>query len=499
MQPSVLTSNRTRRLALLALLFVLLVAARASVAEAASLRVLPETVQLTPSGSRFVSAVVRFDNDGTTTASELLLDINAGDNVIASWPEEFPPTSVAPGESWTSEVILARSDAGPLQPAVFFTVRYVDTPSPGSSPVAHAVVVSAPLTEFVGTTQAISSIATMTLQMSSRDLQETRPGSMLIDIANTSAGGLTVLALDIELTDRIDVKPGDFSFNGTHYTLIQNPTGEFVIRQAGVITHFGDRLNLPEIPSQQSITIPLTLTPRDDCRQGSTFVTVTAEVAWKVNWQPQTGFLTSSNDITVSVWGESDVLKVFELSSFWILPGFLGVVVAFSSFSLFWYMFKGGKTGKREWKKVPDLVKHAWFWVVSISLSAVFAFYAYPFITAVFGERRSYVDGYGLRDVFYVWSISIVLGALVGFVFYFRLRKKTDEKKTPEVKKLEVYLHEMVECPPPPKSAAEAGYLSELEMGRPTMRPWSARSGRTGRQIRTLFSNKKPRHMRGFL
>jgi hypothetical protein len=121
---------------------------------------------------------------------------------------------------------------------------------------------------------------------------------------------------------------------------------------------------------------------------------------WEQAGLSRKGNAVATQEVEVGVFGVSEILAVLGAPSFLVLPGFLMLIT--------WRLLN---RLLRKDVKLQLQVKTPEFWLVAITLSLVAAF-VYPIITDFFGQPRNYLEGYGLRDVTYVWFAVILLTIL---------------------------------------------------------------------------------------
>jgi hypothetical protein len=105
-----------------------------------------------------------------------------------------------------------------------------------------------------------------------------------------------------------------------------------------------------------------------------------------------------TREVSVGVIGQSEILKLLGVPSFFLLPGFLAI----SSFQFFWALFavKFGGSKDPPWGKEKEF-----FWLLAVSASLA--------ISSLFLLwRRDVFSFYGLFDVMVIWWVSITIGAL---------------------------------------------------------------------------------------
>jgi len=130
---------------------------------------------------------------------------------------------------------------------------------------------------------------------------------------------------------------------------------------------------------------------------GTYKLTFNATFSWQEN-EIHTGNLIVSQDIDLSVFGESAILAAFKLPAFLLLPGFIVLL----TIQLLW---------KLKYKTMPEysILKYDMpeFWLISITLSIIIAI-LYPILSG-----HSYLSSYGTTDIIITWVSSIFLGGVL--------------------------------------------------------------------------------------
>jgi hypothetical protein len=180
----------------------------------------------------------------------------------------------------------------------------------------------------------------------------------------------------------------------------------------------------------------------DRVQPGEHLLLFQVDLAWERNGRRQTGSLTATQTVMLGVPGVSDILQVLGVPSFFLLPGFLMV----AGFIFLWTRIWPRRAALLE-IKTPD------YWLVAILLSLV-ATALYPYVTG----GRDYLESYGLRDIFAVWFIALVLTGTAWVVVSTGMRRwlvpTTDDQPDAIVRKLAIryrlrpVLHQAVRYPP---------------------------------------------------
>jgi hypothetical protein len=126
-----------------------------------------------------------------------------------------------------------------------------------------------------------------------------------------------------------------------------------------------------------------------------------------------------TREVSVGVLGQSEILKLLGVPSFFLLPGFLAV----TAFQFFWGLFavKFGGSKDPPWGKEKEF-----FWLLAVSASLA--------ISSLFLLwRRDVFAFYGLFDVMVIWWVSITIGSLCYLgVHLGKVRQKKKEKEEEE-------------------------------------------------------------------
>jgi hypothetical protein len=146
---------------------------------------------------------------------------------------------------------------------------------------------------------------------------------------------------------------------------------------------------------QETRTIPILVDASDAVQPGRHLLLFDVGLAWEKAGRTQTGSIVTSHTIQVGVLGENEILTLLAVPSFLVLPGVLVLTTL------------GILKGRAD--EMTNATSRK-FWVGAISISLITAL-LYPLVTGAVGPGRNYLDGYGLRDVLYVWLAAIGLTA----------------------------------------------------------------------------------------
>ena len=119
--------------------------------------------------------------------------------------------------------------------------------------------------------------------------------------------------------------------------------------------------------------------------------------------------IVDSYTLDVQIFGESVISNVIGVPAFFLIPG----IIFFSLFRALW-----------DWKhttnKFPINFKDTKiaFLACAITLSIFMAF-LYPIVTDWFGESRSFLGYYGLKDIVGIWTFSLSSAFLLWLFIYF--------------------------------------------------------------------------------
>lgn len=144
---------------------------------------------------------------------------------------------------------------------------------------------------------------------------------------------------------------------------------------------------------------------------GSQTVVVDVDIQWTRDGQTNDRHFALTKTVTLGVFFESELLKALSVPSFLALPGCLLL------FTL-QFLLSTGWMGVKNQSSFPTLaVSSPGFWVVSLSVSALFVT-AYYLLTGV-----NCLLTYGIGDIGIIWISSILIGLAI-FVLYAQIRRQ---------------------------------------------------------------------------
>lgn len=367
--------HQVQRGATIAWMVLLLMAARLPAATEAdtppnlAVEVLPASLAVPAKGESEVLLIFR--NPGPETLQNLRLSWirHAGVGIAM---DSQKPFDLAPYEASARTLRLSRSQQGPLGGAVYLRVDYTWTKAGRAAPR----VAVATLTVTPQEPDSVEQVASLEVKkMNAGSIVEHRPGTMFLVVTNTSKAPLDLRSVTPRGPAFVTVTPLEPA----------------------------ERKNL--LP-QDVYVIPYRLEAKGPILPGKQLILFQAALGWQRGGRPASGSLVATQEVEVGVLGESEVLTALGVPTFLVLPGFLMIL----TFGLLWKHVPSRHLPRE--RKFELEAKSAEFWFVAVSLSILAAF-AYPWITARLGERRSYLGGYDLVDVVRVWTASIASASLV--------------------------------------------------------------------------------------
>lgn len=329
------------------------------------LELTPTAVQLGSGESTQVMAVIR--NNGGTSAQNMQIHWFT-DLALTVKPQAIRSRSIQPGGMLAWPVTISQSVAGRTVGPLHFWVSYTtrsETSGSGKDEVGISGVAVASLDVQERASLAVDKLVTLKLEAAVDQLDENRSALLYVVVTNTAAVPVTVKAIETYSPDFIKFGVPEIGSNATL---------------------------APE--TSRTFRVPVTVTDR--VVTGNQRVVLAVELAWVDAGKPRTGTLSVAQTLPVTVFGESDLLKLMGVPSFLFLPGFL----ALATFVGLWTRV-APRTKPAEPLTVADTA------LVAITLSLL-ATFVYPILSG-----RNYLRGYGLRDVMMVWFGSILFALVV--------------------------------------------------------------------------------------
>lgn len=292
------------------------------------------------------------------------------EDIQLSWFTDLPVVLVEtepvagalrPAEALIWTATLSSTAQQPLSGPVHIRVDYRRPSEDGSGTITGvaygALQVASP------TPPSLASLVQVEVQSAIDTLNEKRPIVLYLILNNLSARPISVLQAVPTGPPFVEFEPGRLA-------------------------------NEQIIAPGQSHSLSFTVTPQGALVPGDHLLLFDVTLAWEQDDQTHQRSLILPKTVTIESFGESEVLKVLGVPSFYILPGFLMVVTV----GLLWRLSHSGH-------EFPFKATNPEFWLVAITLSILMAL-AYPRVT-----QRDYLAGYNLADVVQIWLASIVLAA----------------------------------------------------------------------------------------
>jgi hypothetical protein len=329
-----------------------------------SVEVVPATLEL-PVDGRAGKVVVVVRAKGKERVRDLRLSswTYAGVKVV---PEKTVPMDLAPNAdvAWTIE--LSRISSGVLPGTVQFQVNYnQQTDPPGGSTSPHvmftALEVKSPQVE------TLEPLADVQTQSSLEALTEQTPGRVYVVITNKAN-----IPLEATVTP---VLPDFVSMDQSQGAVLNT---QLSARQTGIV----------EIP----------ILAKSRVQSGKHLLVFDVKLAWNEGSERHEKHMIVNREVTVGILGESAMLTLLGVPILLFLPGFL----ILRTYKLLWTL--GFLKSKYDTCAFP-LNETADFVLVAILISLVV-------LLASVGLRWDYLGTYGLRDITWLYLVSVLgLGA----------------------------------------------------------------------------------------
>ncbi len=319
----------------------------------------PNTIQLAAGDSANVLAIIR--NDSPYAIEDLQIRY-VSDLSLTVTPQTLASQVVKPGGVLAWPVEVKQSVPGRSVGALYFWLGY-STHSDKEGAIQGVTVATLQVQERPPL--AIDKQVTLKLESAVDELDENRSARLYMVVTNMAAVPVTV--------KKIETYAPDF------LRMMTPNLGNGVVLQP-----------------QTAQTFPVTVTITNTAVPGNHRVILAVDLSWVDAGQTRTGAVAVAQTLPVSILGESELLKLMGVPSFLFLPGFL----ALATFAALW-------TRVAPKKKIlePLSIEEKALLAVSVSFIAAFV---YPW----FANGRSYLSGYGLRDVISVWFGSILAATI---------------------------------------------------------------------------------------
>lgn len=311
------------------------------------LQITPDTIQLAAGDTAKVVAVLRNNTDSALQQIQIQSLPEAGLSVRSQGPIE----QVKPKSAVTWPIEISQSAAGRSVGAIQFWASYT---SAGKDGVATATLQVQELPPM-----DIGKLVTVKLESAVDELDEYHSAKLYLVVTNAAAVPVTVT----------DIEP-----YGPKFVTLKLESAKNIV-----------------LEPQTSRAFAVEATVNDQAAPGNYRVVFAIDLAWTDAGKPRTGAVTTAQTLPISILGQSELLKLMGVPSFLFLPGFL----ALAAFGFLWLRI----APKPEHPQQFSVEEKALAAVTISILTAV----VYPWLA----HGRNYLNGYGLRDVVWVWFGSI--------------------------------------------------------------------------------------------
>lgn len=294
--------------------------------------------------------------------------------------DPVPADSLAPGGGLTWKAGLVGAEPGSVEGPVYFQLDGQYLPDvTGGRPVPFVALAALALQER--DSDSVDDVAELRVESGFEELRERRAGELLVTVRNKTAVSVSIVGLEAG-------------------------TPDFLVPQ---------KTDLPgsfDLSPGETRAFPVRISAGDAVQTGQHLLHFQARVNWSRGGLPRSGSLFTTHKIKVGIPGESEILTLLGVPSFFLLPGFL----ALSVFVAFWNRVRP-KT------RLGIDAKSVEFWLLAITLS-LGATLLYPLLTGLFGRPRDYLDSYGLRDIYSIWIGSLGAGLFFWLIAVAGLRAR---------------------------------------------------------------------------
>lgn len=179
------------------------------------------------------------------------------------------------------------------------------------------------------------------------------------------------------------------------------------------------------VPPLESRIIPIEVKAQKRVQPGKHVLAFTAQMEFEMAGRPLTRNVVLTQNVDVDVLGQSLLLKILSVPSFFLIPGILAVI----TWGLLWkWGFMKLKRDKGEF--LPDVnqdPKSAQFWVISVTFSILI-------IMAYQLYQPGVLTAYGLQDFVYLWFLSVFIVGFGGYLAIAGGRRRFILRRTPSAK-----------------------------------------------------------------
>lgn len=365
-----------------------------------TLEVSPQEVKLPSKDGVVAIAILR--NPSTTDPLQnvrLTSFAGAGVKVVPQEPTELENLPPGADHAWTLRV--TQTGEGPMADTIRLRVDY-DWVAVGETTTGEPRIV--PQTR--ATSLAVTDLTPPTLEELAKaeiqtgfgslgpvSLSHERPGTVYLSVSNVSKMPVTIMGV-------LPKRPENIIGFDCERT-------EFVKKSCKLR---GDDGIL--VGPKEKLTIPIEVEPTERVTPGRYVLLFEIPIDWGWPGTEQRADLFAKQEISVEVFGESQILGALQLPSqvlpvLLVLPGFLMLGV----WALLWrFLPLSGDAGANN--SFPIGKGDLAFYIVALTLSLVFIL-VYSLIT-----KHDFLQSYGFSDIVVIWFVSIALGCASYFVVW---------------------------------------------------------------------------------
>jgi len=333
--------------------------------------VIPTTVAFPPTGGN-VQAMLVLRNPTEEALTDITIDV---------FPESFerdtiidykPGGVVLPNDESTWLIHIPDSLPHPVPAKMHIRIAYKTRAKAGQAASVSAVT-SATIDIAQRAPENIDNVASAAILTPIETLKDNEERDVYISVTNKSNTEIEVC----------EIKPTQLSsFSVKQKTKEEANKAEVVL------------VPLPaQVAPNETKLFPLKVTASDQVTPGKETLSLNVGLKWGAGGQ---GNILLKKEITLGVFGESEILTALGVPSFLMLPGYLIIVTAIAL-----RPSKPAATTITKWQQIvrPEIL------VLAITLSGAMM-YGYAHFT-----DRDYTVSYGMRDVVNVWLTSVAIGA----------------------------------------------------------------------------------------
>lgn len=341
-----------------------------------SLTVTPGDIALAPVDSAKVLLTISNPAKGTTLTGTVSA-LDAGGLAVTFGDKPTIDIVVEPGRRSDVVATVSRVANQPVAGGIVFRLQPTTVES-------HSAM-SALLKVAVKAAEASAKLVDVAVESSLADLNELRKGTVYVVVTNLTTENVTA-----SIAARV---PADMN-------VVAVTAGDPDASECG--DDVGNAAVFPkqEISVGSSNAFAFRVCPGDQVTPGKKLTLFDVD-AMSGGTPTRTASVVKTLTLQASVFGESELLTALGLPSFLFLPGFLVLV----AFRLIRASFGWPKHEHMPWSEA----KSADFALVAITLSIVAAL-VYPLLTDLIGPKRSYLNGYSIKDIVAVWAGAIIVG-----------------------------------------------------------------------------------------